>query len=107
LKAWIQSSRLDIDARDMFEEAMISIINNMVRISPGKLTYVSKLNANGVLEDTMEHLACFAGGMFGMAARSLNNNNSDLFMHMGEEITKTCYESYFRSPSKLGPEKFQ
>lgn len=60
LKAWIQSGQTDEEARSMFEEAMINIIEKMVRTSNGGLIYVSDLKFDH-LEHKMDHLACFAG----------------------------------------------
>jgi len=60
LKAWLQSGRSDEEAREMFDEAMPAIIEHMVRVSSGGLTYVSDMKFDR-LEHKMDHLACFAG----------------------------------------------
>lgn len=60
LKAWIQSGQTDIEARELFEDAMVAIIDKMIRTSPGGLTYVSDMKFDR-LEHKMDHLACFAG----------------------------------------------
>lgn len=60
LKAWIQSGEDDIEAREMYDEAIAAIVEHMVKTSPGKLVYVSDLKYDRP-EHKMGHLACFAG----------------------------------------------
>jgi mannosyl-oligosaccharide alpha-1,2-mannosidase len=60
LKAWIQSNKQDIVAREMYDDAMQAIIQHMVRTSRGGLIYVSDLKFDR-LEHKMDYLACFAG----------------------------------------------
>ncbi|CAD7090546.1 unnamed protein product [Hermetia illucens] len=106
LKAWIQSGQTDIEARELFEDAMVAIIDKMIRTSPGGLTYVSDMKFDR-LEHKMDHLACFAGGLFSLGAHTKQNENSDKFMEIGKGITNTCHESYIRARTHLGPEAFR
>jgi mannosyl-oligosaccharide alpha-1,2-mannosidase len=55
----------------------------------------------------MDHLACFAGGMYGLAAHREKDENSARWMAIAEGITNTCHESYDRTDTKLGPEAFR
>ncbi|CRK87432.1 CLUMA_CG001233, isoform B [Clunio marinus] len=106
LKAWLQSGQTDEEAREMYDEAMSAIMEHMVRKSPNGLTYVSDLKFDR-LEHKMDHLACFAGGLFGLGSRTLQNQYTDRYMEVAEGITNTCHESYIRSFTKLGPESFR
>ncbi|XP_049291726.1 mannosyl-oligosaccharide alpha-1,2-mannosidase IA isoform X2 [Anopheles funestus] len=106
LKAWIQSGHEDWEAREMYDEAMQSIIKHMVRNTPSGLTYVSDMKFDR-LEHKMDHLACFAGGLFGLGGTSLNNQYSQQYMEIGEGLTNTCHESYIRTYTRLGPESFR
>ncbi|GAB0100370.1 alpha-1,2-Mannosidase [Sergentomyia squamirostris] len=106
LKAWIQSGRVDDEARQMFDEAMPPIIEHMVRTSPGGLIYVSDMKFDR-LEHKMDHLACFAGGLFGLGSQTLSNEWSTKYMEIAHGLTNTCHESYIRTPTKLGPESFR
>ncbi|XP_053693547.1 mannosyl-oligosaccharide alpha-1,2-mannosidase IA isoform X1 [Sabethes cyaneus] len=106
LKAWIQSGHEDEEAREMFDDAMQAIIQNMIRTSPGGLTYVSDLKFER-LDHKMDHLACFAGGLFGLGGTTLNNQYSEKYLEIGEGITNTCHESYVRTYTRLGPEAFR
>jgi hypothetical protein len=48
----------------------------------------------------MEHLACFAGGMFALGAATNPNDNWEEMMYIGGNLTQTCYKMY-SSQSKL------
>jgi len=60
LKAWLQSNKQDVEARELYDEAMRGITQHMIRTSRGGLIYVSDLKFDR-LEHKMDHLACFAG----------------------------------------------
>ncbi|XP_016954523.1 mannosyl-oligosaccharide alpha-1,2-mannosidase IA isoform X2 [Drosophila biarmipes] len=106
LKAWLQSGQTDEEAREMYDEAMVAILDKMVRTSPGGLTYVSDLKFDR-LEHKMDHLACFSGGLFALGAATRQNDYTDKYMEVGKGITNTCHESYIRAPTQLGPEAFR
>ncbi|XP_011177352.1 mannosyl-oligosaccharide alpha-1,2-mannosidase IA isoform X1 [Zeugodacus cucurbitae] len=106
LKAWLQSGQVDEEAREMFDEAMVAINEHMIRTSAGGLTYASDLKFDH-LEHKMDHLACFAGGLYALAASTRQNQHANKFMEIGKGLTNTCHESYTRTPTKLGPEAFR
>lgn len=90
----------------MAEEALVSIGQHLIRTSKRGSMYISSM-INDKLDHTMEHLTCFAGGLYGMASRYLNGQNNNKFMKVATGITKTCHESYNRSMTGLGPEIFK
>lgn len=105
LKAWIQSGKEDNEAREMYDEAMDAVTKHMIVKSAGGLIYLSDLQYQR-LEHKMGHLACFAGGMFALGAKTLENAVSAQHMEIAAGLTNTCHESYDRSNTKLGPEAF-
>ena len=74
----------------------------------GGLTYLAELSGSSV-SSSMKHLACLAGGMFGLAGGR--------WLQLGEEITRTCHQdrvrhyrthlfcffTFFVSQCKVGP----
>lgn len=106
LKAWLQSDKEDEEARVMYDEAMQAIIEHMIRTSAGGLIYVSDMKFDR-LEHKMDHLACFAGGLFGLGAVTQDNQFSRDYMKKAEGLTNTCHESYIRTITHLGPESFR
>lgn len=60
LKAWVQSGQTDVDARQMYDDAMEAIVNNIIQTSSSGLIYASDMKFER-LEHKMDHLACFSG----------------------------------------------
>lgn len=107
----------------MYDDAMESLIENIIVTSPGGLTYASDMKF-GRLEYKMEHLACFAGnaapaqsiinithhsnlspgGLFALGSVTQQDENSAKYMEIGKNITNTCHESYIRTTTRLGPD---
>lgn len=106
LKEWLRSGKRDTVAKKMFDEAALSIEEMLVKTSATGLTYIAEWKY-GKVEHKMDHLACFAGGMFGLAAHEEKDENSARWMEVGKGITNTCHESYDRADTKLGPEAFR
>ncbi|XP_059082590.1 mannosyl-oligosaccharide alpha-1,2-mannosidase IA-like [Tigriopus californicus] len=106
LKEYLRSGRKDNQAKDMFIEAANDVANQLVKISPGGLTYFAEYKY-GRLEHKMDHLACFGGGMYALGAKTLKNSYENEWMKIAEGITNTCHESYDRTDTKLGPEAFR
>jgi mannosyl-oligosaccharide alpha-1,2-mannosidase len=76
-------------------------LNGTNIILPGIVTKESEQNAT--LETRTEHLACFSGGMFAMAARIFNEPDH---FSIGEQITKGCVWAYNNSVTGIMPETF-
>lgn len=49
----------------------------------------------------------FVGGLFGLAANTLDNEQSSKYMDIARGLTNTCHESYIRTTTHLGPESFR
>lgn len=106
LKEWLRSGRRDEQAKEMFDEAAKDIEEQLIQTSASGLTYIAEMKY-GRLEHKMDHLACFAAGMYGLAAHEEKDENSERWMELAKGITNTCHESYDRSDTKLGPEAFR
>ncbi|XP_063824028.1 mannosyl-oligosaccharide alpha-1,2-mannosidase IA isoform X2 [Ostrinia nubilalis] len=107
LKAWLVSDREDSQARVMFDAAMQAALDKMLRVSPSGLAYLAEVKYGRVFEEKMDHLSCFAGGMFALASTTLENSLSERYMDVAKKLTHTCHESYARADTKLGPEAFR
>ncbi|GBP63539.1 Mannosyl-oligosaccharide alpha-1,2-mannosidase IA, partial [Eumeta japonica] len=107
LKAWLVSGREDASARAMFDDAMQAALDKMLRVSNSGLSYLAELKYGKIFEEKMDHLSCFAGGMFALASQTQDNSYSDRYMDVARKLTHTCHESYIRSDTKLGPEAFR
>ncbi|MBN3288729.1 MA1A2 mannosidase, partial [Polyodon spathula] len=106
LKAWLMSDKTDIEARNMYDDAIEAIEKHLIRKSSGGLTFIGEWK-NGHLERKMGHLTCFAGGMFALGADGSKGDKAGHYLQLGAEIAHTCHESYDRTVLKLGPEAFK
>ncbi|CAG0884380.1 unnamed protein product [Cyprideis torosa] len=105
LKSYIQSNFEDLEARNMYREAMEAISKQLLKKSSEGLVYLAQMKY-GRLEHKMEHLTCFAGGLYALGAKVIEDDSSQYHMRMGAELARTCHESYNRSATGLGPEAF-
>nr|VZH95289.1 unnamed protein product [Spirometra erinaceieuropaei] len=102
LKEWIRTGKNDTEARRLYDLALEGFEKSgMIRTSPSGATYLSTVRSGSLLS-TMEHLACFAGGMFALGSQ---NNRSSVWFERGARVTETCYEAYTSTDTHLGPEK--
>ncbi len=106
LKEWLRSGKRDRLSKKLFDEAALEVERQLVKKSPGGLTYFAEYKY-GRLEHKMDELACFGGGMYALAAHEEKDANSERWMRIGEEITNTCHEAFDRTDTKLAPEAFR
>ncbi|PAA64226.1 hypothetical protein BOX15_Mlig034447g2 [Macrostomum lignano] len=98
------------DCVDTFTKVLDSIMKHLtVHVSKddsgGVHTCIGELSHPTDLKlCSMDHLTCFAGGMFALAYLQVPKRVD--WLDYAEKITETCYLSYQHSPTKLGPEKF-
>uniref|UniRef100_A0A667H5I3 Mannosidase alpha class 1C member 1 n=1 Tax=Lynx canadensis TaxID=61383 RepID=A0A667H5I3_LYNCA len=105
IKSWLMSAKTDVEAKDMYYEALEAIETHLLNVSPGGLTYIAEWRG-GILDHKMGHLACFSGGMIALGAEDAKEEKRARYRELAAQITKTCHESYARSDTKLGPEAF-
>ncbi|XP_037081844.1 mannosyl-oligosaccharide 1,2-alpha-mannosidase IA-like [Pollicipes pollicipes] len=107
LKEWIRSGGEDVEALEMFHHAIGNITQRLLKKSKvSGLTYIAEMQYERP-NHKMDHLACFIGGLYALAAVTDSNKNSEQYARIGAEITHTCHESYDRTATKLGPENFR
>ena len=87
--------------RRLYDETMEGVVDVLIKhSSPSGYTYVAEWN-NGKTIDKMDHLVCFAGGMFALGAHGATEG---LHARIGAEITETCYQMYARQKTGIAPE---
>ncbi|XP_014680078.1 PREDICTED: LOW QUALITY PROTEIN: mannosyl-oligosaccharide 1,2-alpha-mannosidase IB-like, partial [Priapulus caudatus] len=77
---------------------------NLLKTSRNGLKYLAEMKS-GRIEHKMDHLTCFAGGMFALGSEG--SSDPAHYMQLGADIANTCHESYSRTATKLGPESFR
>lgn len=105
LKVWLYKSKRDPQVLKMYLDAMEAIKNKLVRKSKSGLVYLSNYPSYDNSVKSMDHLACFAGGMFALTAMQVPMTQAQRreYEILAEEITKTCRLSYTNTITKLGP----
>lgn len=118
IKQYLQTNDQELVYKAMYDEAVEGIKVNLVQQSePSKLTFIGELpdGVGGKFSNKMDHLVCFAGGMFALGAteglpiESARRNShwtsvQESDYNLGMELTRTCYEMYKKMPSGLAPE---
>ncbi|XP_063706167.1 mannosyl-oligosaccharide alpha-1,2-mannosidase IA-like [Culicoides brevitarsis] len=102
LKSWILSGYKDQESKQMSISALNSIKNRLIGKSFDGFSYLGFLKF-GELEPLMDHLSCFAPGLFALASKSLKNPE---YLRLAEDLIETCHKSYEISQTGLGPEVF-
>ncbi|VEL35273.1 unnamed protein product [Protopolystoma xenopodis] len=102
LKEWLRTGHRDTEARRLYDLALDGFLRmNMLRpVESGHLFITDFINDRN--RDKMDHLACFAGGLFALGA----NSTHDAWFKRGIEVTNTCRKSYTFSACGLGPDAF-
>jgi len=106
IKAYVQSDGQDVEAYQMYVDAMKAYENKLIFTSTqSRLVYFAELKDTSI-NHKMDSLACFSGGMLAMGARKSNEPLKSRHMSLASGIANTCHESCVRSKSHLGPETF-
>tara|TARA_R110002050_G_scaffold79403_1_gene169761 strand:- start:120 stop:782 length:663 start_codon:yes stop_codon:yes gene_type:complete len=85
----------------MYQESSDAMHNSVVvKSTPSQLTYIAEIDY-GKLHHKMDHLVCFAGGMFALGA---NGSTYTRDFNTGAEVTRTCHEMYARTATGIAPE---
>src|SRR5438270_9395192 len=92
----------------MYDEAMDAVVGHLLQTSQqSHLKYLADMKYDR-LEHKMDHLCCFAGGLFALGSRTFTDESKKKeHMDIGAGITHTCHESYNRSATGIGPESFR
>lgn len=107
LKQWLMSGKREKRYLDMYIRSVKGMEEKLLaRSTPSNLLYLADFK-DGAQHHKMDHLACFAGGMFALAAHEgacESQEQCDKQLEWGKELTKTCYEAYRRQATGIGPE---
>ncbi|EGC39740.1 hypothetical protein DICPUDRAFT_147471 [Dictyostelium purpureum] len=108
LKMWIYTDGEDEKYSRYLKTSADLIIEHLYRKTKAGYGFIGTLKDNVLLVNE-DHLTCFVDGMFALAAAvniTGNDEKNEIYMEVGREVTRTCADSYFKSPIGLGPEIF-
>eukprot|EP00933_Yihiella_yeosuensis_P050702 TRINITY_DN4849_c0_g2_i1.p1 TRINITY_DN4849_c0_g2~~TRINITY_DN4849_c0_g2_i1.p1 ORF type:complete len:536 (+),score=114.93 TRINITY_DN4849_c0_g2_i1:223-1608(+) len=104
LKMFIQTEQSEPEWKEAWLRAMKQMMARLIKRTQGGLTYIAE-EKGGRIDDKMDHLACFVGGMLIYGARELPTSEVDpRWEETAAGITETCYQMYHRQPSHLAAE---
>lgn len=110
LKMWIfhggrNNLGIEVDTlgRRAFDDAMATVQTHLVRTSKSGYLHLVDMRSKRVLPK-MGHLACFAGGMYALAAKGAPSEVQKTYMTNARGITSTCRAAYSASRAGVGPE---
>lgn len=93
--------------KNMYDKATAAAIKHtMYRpMTPGNadllMTGFVRVEGEAHLDSELQHLACFAGGMFALGGKVFNKPDH---LTIGRKITDTCFWAYRNSPAGIMPE---
>ncbi|CAE8611748.1 unnamed protein product [Polarella glacialis] len=106
LKVYLQTGKTEPEWKDAWISAMEQMLKQLTIKSDAGLMFVTGI-ASGILEKQVSTLSCFVGGMLMYGSRQLRPEEVDPEWAVAAElITESCYQTYHREPSHLGPETF-
>ena len=103
IKGYVMSSQQETDALELYRDTMKAMEKYALKKTSDGLIYFSNLRDTFPI-NTMDHLACFAGGMFALTSMNTEGEESEYYLELGKELTRTCHESYDRTATHIGPE---
>lgn len=101
LKQYLLTDKTENKYLELYKKSMNGMFKHLVkRSSPSNLLYIEE--KGGSKPHKMDHLVCFAAGMLLLGSDLTGNKERDY--NSGLELVNTCYETYRRMKSGLGPE---
>jgi len=104
IKIWLLTNKSIGKYRNMYDNAVDNIKTHLIKRSkPSNLLYIAEL-IDGNVVDKMDHLVCFASGMFAIGAKDSPRSDD---LELAKDLTATCYEMYKRTATGIGSEIVQ
>eukprot|EP01126_Amoeba_proteus_P023409 TRINITY_DN2352_c0_g1_i20.p1 TRINITY_DN2352_c0_g1~~TRINITY_DN2352_c0_g1_i20.p1 ORF type:complete len:606 (+),score=123.99 TRINITY_DN2352_c0_g1_i20:1182-2999(+) len=94
LKQYLQKGKKEEKLGKMYSRVVTGTKKRLLKHSLDGLYYIDEME-NGRLKNKVDHLTCFAPGMF-----ALDGENLDL----AEKLIQTCWQFYEKNPTGLAPE---
>lgn len=85
--------------RQMWEKATDEILEQLVAVSPGGLTFIGQKRNRNRLVGKMEHLSCYFPGniALGVAEGAVSGAKAQHYLEVAANLTYTCWQMYERT----------
>ncbi|ORY02820.1 glycoside hydrolase [Basidiobolus meristosporus CBS 931.73] len=100
LKQYLMTGSKIDQYRRMYEASIDSMKKYMIAESHGQ-TYLSALDSDLKIVQSLEHLTCFAPGLLALGSKTLGRPDD---MELAKKLVQTCYNTYATTKTGLGPE---
>eukprot|EP01102_Stenamoeba_stenopodia_P010080 TRINITY_DN2997_c0_g1_i2.p1 TRINITY_DN2997_c0_g1~~TRINITY_DN2997_c0_g1_i2.p1 ORF type:complete len:294 (+),score=44.71 TRINITY_DN2997_c0_g1_i2:42-884(+) len=111
LKLWLLTGKKIPQYRRMYDEAIDKVVQHMiVKTKPSDFMFLAELKSIDFPVKQikrMDHLVCFAGGMFALGQASaihIDPKKKEEHLNIAKNITKLCKSMYSRQPTGIAPE---
>jgi len=108
LKQYILTGKTEKRYKDMFLKAAKGISDKLIHYShPSRQMFIAEIE-RGEIVAKMDHLACFAAGMYALAAAELKDEVDKKTLvrwrEIAEGLTETCHLAYAKQRTGIAPE---
>lgn len=88
VKVWLLRGQKDDWMKKLYKESYDAILEHIYRKSQSGLWFVPSYES-GRIGTSMEHLACFTGGMYALSSKY--ETSSERYMEVAANLAETCY----------------
>ncbi|CAM6058738.1 unnamed protein product [Sphagnum tenellum] len=108
LKVWIQGNKTEVvkHYREMWEQSMEGMMGLVSKSTPSGYTFLAERSGSSLF-NKMDELACFAPGMLALGTEGAPPEKAEKYLTLAKELTRTCYNFYMSTPTKLAGENYQ
>ncbi|KAH8957890.1 hypothetical protein BDL97_07G115200 [Sphagnum fallax] len=108
LKVWIQGNKTEVvkHYREMWEQSMEGMMGLVSKSTPSGYTFLAERSGSNLF-NKMDELACFAPGMLALGTEGAPPEKAEKYLTLAKELTRTCYNFYMSTPTKLAGENYQ
>ena len=109
LKQYLLTDKTEKRYRKMYERSLVGIVKKLLKKSQEGDTYLAEWKRETTY-NKMDHLACFAAGMFALGSHELGDPEisdgipAEDMLSYAESLSDTCYKMYTSQPTSISPE---
>lgn len=107
VKQYLLTDRTESKYKELAVSALDALRVRLFRYStPGHQGYFGE-TVDGGFDYKMDHLACFAGGMYALASTTVASDDASraaTYLKIATDLTETCYQMYDQQATGIAPE---
>jgi len=108
LKVWVQGDRTEKKFREWYDRSADGIVEVLMKeSSPSHLRYLADWKGGNRIDPKMDHLVCFAPGMYALGYHTSADKNSKRAkrdLRVAKQLMYTCWQMYERMETGIAAE---